>query len=774
MSPIHSNGDNIMIRQFGRLTAGVAALSFTVSALAQPAEADDSVDASAETDGPVEDGEIIVTAQKRRQLARDVPIALTAVTGDIIENNNLTDLERLTRFTPGLLVNQQTDSSASFVVRGIEAGNSGAVSEPSISFFLNDIDTSRSRGLSKELFDIDRVEIARGPQGTLFGRGAMVGAISVHTVRPDLMDVGLQAEGQIGNFNLVQLSGIVNLPIVSDKLGVRFAARFRDRDGYVEDLLGGPALNDDRMFAARGSLRWKAADSLTVDLIVDHQADDDSPVLAKATTIASPGGDTSPFTTGAANRGEPPPKRRQTGATLLIEGELSDRLTFNSISGWRIVTYQEFFDPDGTTFPFLEARNFSDDQDILSQEFRFSFNSGSGFRAGFGASYYRDETENELDFIVNEQFLLAGFPRTTAPITRFPVGGGIFLPVTAGVRSNILTKNQRDSFSLYGNVTWDISSRIVLDAGLRYTFDEATVSQANTVSTVDGVRAIALPNGFGNSLGIPFSNTSDFAFFQPRAALTYKVTDRFNAYAGIAKGVRAGFPQISFDAPVGGQPRPTFSDISNEEVLNIEAGVKGRPFQGLYLEANIFTLDYTNFQSLSLDFPPRMVSVGKALSRGLEVSVSGRPTDWLSLFGNYTLLDTEYKDFRDTIGGVVTDLSGNRFRLAPTHAFTVGGDVRVPLGNDWSLFANSNVQFRSSYFFNNDNLPTERQAAFATVDARIGVEAPGGRLRAELYAENLTDNEYLRDVGNAGKLFGVPTAIRANPRFFGVRLMVRN
>lgn len=760
-----------MIRHLARLAAGTAAfaLSATASAQAAPPVSDGPAAASE----PFSE-DILVTAQKRTQLVRDVPIALTAVSGDLVETANITEFERLTRFTPGLLVQQQTDSSASFVVRGIEAGNAGAVSEPSISFFLNDVDTSRSRGLSKELFDIDRVEIARGPQGTLYGRGAMVGAIAVYTRRPELDDIGWMAEGQLGNYDLVQLTGVVNLPIVTDKLAVRVAARFRDRAGYVEDLNGGPAFNDDRMFAARGSLRWQVAEPLRVDLIVDHQADDDAAVMTKAITLASPGGDTSPFSTGAQNRGDPPQKRRQTGVTLLVEGDIATGWTFNSITGWRKVTFEEFFDPDGTTYPFLSAQNLSDDQDILSQEFRFAYDNGRGFRVGFGASYYRDETENELNFVINEQYLLAGFPRVTTPITRFPVGGGIFLPVTTGAFTNILTRNQRDSFSVYANVSWDITDRLVLDAGGRYTYDEATVRQANTVGTIDGVRAIALPNGFGNSLGQTFSNSRSFGFFQPRAALTFRLTESFNVYGGVARGERAGFPQISFAAPVGGQARPTFSQVDNEQVLNFEIGVKGRPVEGLNLEATLFTLDYTNFQTLSLDFPPRTVNAGKALSRGLELSASGRATDWLTLYGNYTLLDTEYKDFRETIGGVVTDLSGNRFRLAPTHSFTVGGDIRVPLAGDWALFLNGDVQYRSSYFFNNDNLPTERQSAFATVDARVGVEAPGGRMRAELYSENLADTEYLRDVGNAGKLFGVPTAIRANPRFWGVRLTVRN
>ncbi len=756
---------------FARMLQGAALAALSLPAAAQTvADAADAPDASAEAFAD----EIVVTAQKRTQLVRDVPIAITGISGDLVERQNVTEFERLQRFTPGLLVQQQTDSSASFVVRGIEAGNAGAVSEPSISFFLNEVDTSRSRGLAKELFDLDRVEIARGPQGTLYGRGAMVGAIAVFTQRPRLADTEWSFESQFGNHDLVQLTGIANVPIRVDSFGARVAVRYRTRDGYVPDLLGGPAFNDDEMAAVRGSLRWQAGPAITADLIVDHQADNDGAVLTKAISLASPGGDTSPFSTGAQNRGEPAQRRRQTGVTFLVNAELAGGFAVQSITGWRQVTFEEFFDPDGTTYPFLEARNLSDDQEIVSQEVRLTYESGRRMRGVFGASYYLDRTGNQLEFLVNEQYLLAGFPRVTTPITQLPVAPGVVLPVTEGAGTDILTRNRRQSVSVYGNLSFDLAPRVILDAGMRGTFDDARVSQRNTAFTVDGVRAIALPNGFGNSLGQTFENEGSYNLFTPRVALTYRLTNSFNLYAGAARGLRAGFPQVSFAAPVAGQPQPIFSEVETESVDNVEVGAKGRILPELYAEATFFHLDYRNFQTLSLDFPPRTVNAGKARSRGLELALNGRPAEPLTLFASYTYLDTRYIDFRETIGGQVIDLAGNRFRLAPTHSFTIGGDARVPLRAGWSLFASSNYQWRSAYFFNNDNLPTERQPSFGVLEARLGVEGRDGRVMFELYGENLTDTEYLRDVGNAGKLFGVPTAIRANPRFWGLRILVRN
>lgn len=757
-----------------RITKYLAALLCSGVALA-PVQAFAQSEAQVPAAEPqdAEPGEVVVTAQKREQLARDVPLSITAVTGDLIEQHNITDYEQLSKYTPGLMVSQGTDSSTSFVVRGIEAGNAGAVSEPSISFFLNDVDTSRSRGLAKELYDIERVEIARGPQGTLYGRGSEIGAIAVYTNKADTDAVDYLAEAQYGNYNLYQITGMVNVPIVADKLAIRVAGRRRERDGYTRDLLGGPAYNDDTMTAIRGSLRFQPSEALRFDLIVDHQSDDDGVVMTKAINLASPGGDTSPFSTAAQNRADDGQPRRQTGVTLLGSYDLGGGWALSSITGWRSVRFNEYWDADGTTYNFLNARNLSDNQNLFSQELRMSFDQGGAFRTVFGVSYYHDKSYNELEFIINEQYLLAGFPRVTTPVTQFQVAPGVFLPVTSGSRTNIFTQNVRDSYSAYANVSFDIASRLTLDAGARFTHDKAHVSQRNTADTVDGIRAIALANGLGNSLGQTFDQTRSYDLFQPRAALTYKLTDRLNLYAGASRGQRAGYPQISFGAPANGRPTPSYGQIDTEQVVNIEGGIKGHVVQPFYVEATVFTYDYKDFQTLAVDFTKGTVNAGQASAHGLEFYGRLKLARALSLYGTYTYLDTQYDDFKELVGGVVVSRDGNKFRLAPAHSFTLGADVSRPIGNDWQVFANANYQWRSDYFYNNDNLVTERQEAFGLLDLRIGLERQDRRFKLELYGENLTDTEYNRDIGNAGKSFGVPTAIRGTPRFYGVRLTVR-
>jgi len=726
----------------------------------------------AQSDSEAEDAAvtdvIVVTAQQREQLATEVPIAVTAFGRDQLDRDNLTEFERIAARTPGFVVQQQTDSSASFIIRGIEAANAGAAAEPTISIFLNGIDSSRSRGALKELFDIERVEIVRGPQGTLFGRGASTGAIAIHSIKADTQEAGGYIETQLGNYELYSLTGAYNFVVADNTLGVRVAGRRREREGYVTNLADGRQINDDDLWAARASVRWEPTATFSLDVILDHQRDNDYGVSTKAISIASPGGDTSPFSDAAQNPKTVPQVREQTGLTILADWYINDAWTLSSLSGYRRVWFDNSFDIDGTTFPFSSAVEL-DRQQATSQEFRVTYDNGGPLVSIFGASWYNDEARSGIDFLVNDQLLLAGFPAATTPVTQFPVAPGVFLPVTQGTVSSSTTLNDRNSYSLFANVSYDITDRLTLDTGARYTWDEATVSGTADVTNVDGIPSFVFPNGFfGRSFGEVFSTSGEFELFSPRAALTYAITEDINVYAGVSRGVRSGFPTVGFTNPTPTTVEPVFGEVANEQVLNYEIGAKG-VWNDVYFEAAVFTYDYTDFQTLSLDFTEGQVNAGEASATGFELLASTDFTPWLGGFLSYGYIDTQYDEFAETLNGEVVDLSGNQFRLAPEHTLSVGADLRVMVAENWELFANANYSYRSSYFFNNDNLPNEQQDAFGLADLRAGFEDLDGRYRIEAYSENLFDEEWNRDIGNAGKLFGVPTAIRGNPRFYGVR-----
>ncbi|MGH6998891.1 MAG: TonB-dependent receptor, partial [Phenylobacterium sp.] len=469
----------------------------------------------------------------------------------------------------------------------------------------------------------------------------------------------------------------------------------------MTNLAGGKKLNDDDLWAARASLRWAPSEDLTFDLILDHQADNDAAAATKAINIASPGGDTGWFSDAGQNRYQPPQKRRQTGATLLADWDLADGWNLKSISAWREVDFAESWDVDGTTYEFLIGRNNADDQTILSQEIRLAYDQGGPFRAVGGVSYYKDKTFNQSEFVINEQLLLAGFPRRTTPVTMFPVPGtSLVLPVTTGNSTLSNTRNNRQSWSAYINGGYDITDRLVLDAGVRFTHDEATVRNSSLVTTVDGVRPIALPNGLSNSLGQEFSNSADYDLVQPRIALTYRLTDQVNIYAGVSRGLKAGYPQTTFAAPVNGQPRPIYGEVKTEEVVNFEVGAKGTLMDRLYFEAAAFTYDYNDFQTRAVDLTVGVVNAGKASAWGVELNSGFKVTPELTLSGAYAYLHTQYDEFREVVGGQLIDRSGNVFRMAPEHTASLSADYRRPLVGNWDGFVNANYAWRSAYFLN--------------------------------------------------------------------------
>jgi outer membrane receptor protein involved in Fe transport len=718
--------------------------------------------------------EIVVTAQFRQQAAKDVPLALKAFSGETLERFDLRSWEDVASLTPGVLIQQQNDSSPSYVIRGIEAPTSDAASEPGVSIFVNGVDSSRTKGSLSELYDIDRVEIARGPQSTLYGRGAAVGAFSIHTRMAELNQSSAQFEGEVGNYKAYSATAIVNAPLVDDTLAARFAVRRREREGYMENLADpGHKLNDDDLWAARLSLRWRPVQDLTFDLVAGYQRDQDGDTAAKAIALASPGGDTSPFSAAAQNPMENRFDREVSTVTLLGELKRGD-WTINSITGWRKIDFDNGWDPDGTSYQFLYGRE-DQREESASQELRFAFDNGGKLRAQFGGNLFRDVVRDGLTLGANEQYLVGGFPARLTPVPAIPIGGGVVLPVSQRIDSLKKIGSKRVSMALYGNLSLDVTPRLTVELGARQAWDDADLSASAGVISRDGRAPIAIPNGLlGNSRGQTFTTSDDFSYFTPRLAAVYRLTPAVNLYGSVAKGVRGGYPQINITNPTATTVLATPSPVKAETIWSYELGAKGRaPITGGSFDVAAFYYDYTNFQTLSLDITKGTVNAGAAKAWGVEASYDQRLTDTLRVFAGYNFLHTEYEDFRDKVGGVIYDLSGNRFRLAPENTFSVGADYTQPISDKLEAYLRGTYAHRSGYFFNSDNLPSEQQKAFGLLNLRAGLAAPGGRWAVEAYGTNLLDTDWVRDMGNAGKSFGVPTAIRADPRFVGLRLTVR-
>jgi len=566
--------------------------------------------AAAQDAGPTQLEEVIVTAQLREQSAKEVPFALTAYSGDFLENLGVQDFEELAAFTPGLLVQNQSPNNAAFVLRGITSDSGEATSEPRVSIYQDGVSISKSRGSYVELFDIARVEIAKGPQSTLYGRGALIGAINVIQNKADIDAFDANGRLSFGNFGYAMGELTVNAP-VGDTFAIRFASRMKTRDGYVDNLLGGPDYNGFNTRAWRLSLAYQPNDAFRYDLILNYQ-DDEAPgtsFKARAFSPADPA-------TGAVLGGRDPwdgaaltPSTALDGGRFLgldrsvhgITGigrfDFSDSLTLTSTTAYREFDSLEVFDPDGISLPLLSAIEDAQGKQF-SQELRLNWDNGGAVSGFVGAGYFKEDGFQRVPTEFNERVALAqlaglldgapGVSLTTAlPLAAFsspalldPILAGFRIPAPfiPGIRNNLKSSHletgtnssELESLDLFGDLTWRPTDRLEFAAGVRWTQDDKTtgISTAalNGRSILGGLLAVQGLTAQINALiaqGTPASLTQAAALGAVANGFVFQL-----AQPGAANApVTASFPLFGLTfQPTAGNGSVVNQDIEDDGV----------------------------------------------------------------------------------------------------------------------------------------------------------------------------------------------------------------
>ena len=311
---------------------------------------------------------VVVTAQLREQRIVDVPIALTALNGELLDDLGLNEFEDVARYVPGFEVQNQSPNNPGFVMRGVTSDSGEAFTEPRVSVYQDGVSISKSRGSYVELFDLERVEVARGPQSTLYGRGALIGAVNIIQNRAEPGEFAARFSGAYGNFNSIDLEGMLNVPM-GEMAAFRVAGRYRNRDGFIENLLGGEDFMSVETAAIRGTVRVEPSERVTIDVIANYQEDHPAGTSFKSMGFSP----TDPVTgtvlgtrepwTGAAlapgagfEGGAALGLDRQVwGVTGLIRAELSDSFTLTSITAYREFDGTEILDADGISLDAITA-----------------------------------------------------------------------------------------------------------------------------------------------------------------------------------------------------------------------------------------------------------------------------------------------------------------------------------------------------------------------------------------------------------------------------------
>lgn len=771
---------------FNKLFA-ISLLSSTVLGVS-PAFAQETAQTDAmDLEGTGEAGnQIIVTAQKFEQRAQDVPITVSALGGERIEELGVSDLDELSNYVPGLNIQEQSANNPGIVIRGITSDSGSAQQGPRVSLYYNGVDISRSRGSYQSIYDLDRVEVIKGPQATLFGTASAIGAISLVSARPE---PGFSAEltGGYGNFDATLLTGFVNAG--NDVVAGRIAFESKTRDGYVENLA---TSQDEELYAQdnlgiRGSLRFTPTDMLTIDLVgtFDRQRNGGTPFISgNFPTSAGPADPFGPANLGGSSFSEAVLGKDQLGldreiydVNFTAEWEFADNLSFTTVNGYREFDSLETFDADGSAAFFLEFAEIAEGWQF-SHEGRFAYN-GMNLRASAGWNYFTEDGRQNVPFSTEEGIYLqcaAGLvpnlpcvaPDGSVPAelaTGFITQGlADFLPYSSVFEN----QGDNDAYSVFADATYILGDALELTAGLRYHWETRRSGYfANQPSSVitGGPLLPAVDTG-----GATFMAEDDFDAWLPRFNALYRVSPDVNLYATVSKGRRSPVVQLSATLDGAGNPIPDLQLIPEETVWNYEGGVKLTSGM-VSASLGVYYQDYSGFQVSVVqdDGSTRTESAGSATNLGIEAELSLQPTDWLSIFANGAYIDGKV----DEDNALAPAFSGARFRLQPKFQAAAGFTVDRDIGNGLRLFLTPSVTHRSQLFFELPNNPEISQGAVTLLNARGGVSFADERFEIAAFIRNAADEDYLLDAGNTGGAFGYPTFIPAEPRFYGVELTAR-
>ena len=737
--------------------------------------------------------EIVVVAQKRAQSIQDVPVTISAYDGDFLESLGIGELDTLSEITPGLVIQEQSPNNPGFVIRGITSDSGSSQSSPRVSIYYNGADVSRSRGSYFELFDVEGIEVVKGPQATLFGTAASVGAISVATRKPE-KDFSAQLKASVGNYSAKGVSGFVTGG--NDLMQGRVAFTYRERDGFIKNIAGdsnsqNPAgFKQDDMhaierFSYRPSLRITPSDDVTIDLVYTYEKNDDSGTSFKNGLYAPTGGDTSPYSfvempgspyaESVFGKKDLGVERTVNDLNLTVNWDVSNDLTITSITAGRNFDSLEVFDADGTQAWFLEFAEAAEG-DQFSQELRAVYTQNK-FTSIFGVSYFEEDGSQRVPFSTEESIFLncLGVLGSGVPCINNDGSVNILTPALTGGAINELPYSleftnygENKAYSAFADVTYAATEALELTAGLRYIKEEKRSGYSSAAPNSVLTQA---PLFTVDTNGETFYGDADYDDWLPRFNALYIINPTTNMYATVSKGRRSEVLEVSSANDEQGSVEASISEVPAEIIWNYETGIKGKALDGrLDYSVAVFYQDYSNFQVTLQDDEGVAFSAdaGSATNVGAEAEVRALINNEFEVFANAAYLDAEIDN--DSNNG---NLAGNKFRLQPEWTFSTGLFYSTELSNSLNLTSSLIYSYRSEVYFEPANAPISgldiSQPGLGLVSARLGI-ASDDDWAVSVFASNLLDKEYLVDAGNTGGGFGNPTFVAGAPRFVGIEL----
>lgn len=666
----------------------------------------------------VELEEILVTAQRRDESRQDVITSLSVLEGQGLVESGIQDVTDLPLYVPGLIISQIAASQIS--LRGISTQAQSVGGDPGVASYKDDIYLSRPGMAYVSFFDTERVEVLRGPQGTLYGRNTTGGVLHIISRKPE-EEFGGYLIGQYGRFDKRRFEGAVNLP-VSEEFAIRAAGIYHKRDGYLRNLYDGKHVGDADEYGIRLSGKWTGSNATAV-LQYEHTQTDSviDPFKALTVGLANYGfGGYSPVDEwDEVNQNYPlVDDKTLHSVNLRVDWDLSEQMTLTSITGWRDFEVYELNDLDDTE---VELASYFGDlyAETFQQEFQLNY-TNDPLTVIAGAFFWWEEAEQILDF----PFFPPGVLHSLPHIETF-------------------------SWAVFGQATYSLSDRARLTVGLRYTKDKKDFNNEHAYVPF-------VPLAYQEAVGKYDAVTG-------RVALEWDVNEDILAWASVSRGYKGG----GFN---GAGIAPPFD---SEYLLAYEAGVNAS-FADNRVEVNLtgFYSDYTDMQV------QRIVSIGSTIDNAGEASGGGAElelrallSETVSLNVGISVADMKFDAFltadpvNEAVG--IRDLAGNDLpRVAP---FTGSGSLNLaqPIGGGGTLTASFEVQHQGRIYFDQFNRKVNSQGAFTVINARVGYESPGEAWYVAAYGKNLTDKEYTESRFEIGALGGTVLAVLGPPVEYG-------
>ena len=728
---------------FSRTTLSMAiALSLNSTYLI----ADDNVDPQASANPSATLEKVTVTAQKREESVQEVPAPVSVLSGDKIRQASLNSANEITRYIPNASAGTvDGHGRPRWWIRGLGTGDQGANTVSPVGIYMDDVYISNISATGFPLFDLDRVEVLRGPQGTLWGKNTTGGAINFISKKPSFKEDGY-FKVDVGNYANRAVEGAYGDTLIEDKLAARVSIRHQGNDGYNENKAKDNdqgALEDD---AIRLQLLAVLSDDLEANLNVHSRRYHDTGSSSSVNYGIGPNGNNQfgyhvdPKQGSVYYNAKNRANIKQDGANLNLNWQLGD-LQLTSISAIEAFNREGVSDSDNTPLELQRGYAYVDSRQ-LSQEFRLTSPRTDRLNWVAGFHYFHEDLDAKT----------ASAALDNTYVSRY--------------YNRVAYDQTSESYALFGSLTYNFTEAFSLTGGLRWTRERKSID-LNRVANIGqagfGGGDWWKPGNVTTPLGVTAvqddSNTwSDWTY---DVTPEYKLSDHARVYWRYSKGFRSG----GYNAGVTTQS--TVATVDPEYLTAYELGFKSEWFDGrLNANASAFYYDYSDIQlnivsAINNQTVSRLANGAQGEVYGAEFELEAIPVENLHVNFGLGLLHTEFTDY--TSGS--NDYSGNKFVRAPNVSAVIGADYRIALNAGGAIILGTDWDTRSrQYFFTNDQSQGMRSGGYTLGNARVTYELAGAKSEVTAYVHNLTDKEYRSHTlpggyQSAGVMFGDPRTV---------------